>query len=265
MSQNITDITIITVCYNAKDQIQATIESVLNQNYPSIEYIIIDGASSDGTVDCVKQYGKKISKFISEKDNGIFDAMNKGIGIANGEWILFLNAGDILYSPNVISDIFKDKTYKSEILFGDTLNRYRWGYVLWEGKPFKGVEPRLPFCHQSVFVRRDLLLNNKFDTSYRFGADHKQLYTLYLKGHLFEHISSIVSVFDTTGVSSYNIQGYKEVCRANNYGKAKSFFKSFLFLVKVYLYKITPKFIIDKYRYYKYKKKGLIYHLHQEH
>lgn len=227
MSKTLTDITIITVCYNAKKQIKSTIESVLSQNYPSIEYIVIDGASTDGTVDCIKQYGNRISKFISEKDNGIFDAMNKGIDKANGKWILFLNAGDVLFSQNVISNVFKDKNYKSEIIFGDTLNRYDWGYVLWEGKPFKGVEPRLPFCHQSVFVRRDLLLNNKFDLSYRFGADHKQLYTLYLNGHLFEHVDSIVSVFDTTGVSSYNIHGYKEICRANNYGKVKFFFMSF--------------------------------------
>ena len=89
-------VSIITVVYNAEEFLEETILSVLNQDYKNIEYIIIDGGSTDLTLDIIKKYHEKIDIFVSEDDKGIFDAMNKGIGLANGEWLNFLNAGDVL-------------------------------------------------------------------------------------------------------------------------------------------------------------------------
>src|ERR1700733_2398323 len=98
-------ITIITVCYNACHCIEKTIKSVINQTYPNIEYIIIDGASTDGTLEVINKYKNHVQKLISEKDNGIYDAMNKGVRHCSGEIIYFLNADDRLYSPDTVKDV----------------------------------------------------------------------------------------------------------------------------------------------------------------
>ena len=100
-------ISIITVAYNAIQLIEATIKSVINQSYTSIEYIIIDGGSTDGTIDIIKKYDKYLAYWISEPDKGIYDAMNKAIKKANGDWINFMNCGDTFVDENVISEIFQ--------------------------------------------------------------------------------------------------------------------------------------------------------------
>lgn len=95
-------ISVVTVSYNAVSTIEQTILSVINQTYPHIEYIIIDGGSTDGTVDIIKKYADKIAYWVSEPDKGIYDAMNKGIKVATGEWINFMNSGDCLYRNDTI-------------------------------------------------------------------------------------------------------------------------------------------------------------------
>ena len=114
-------ISIVTVCYNAVAVIEKTIQSVLSQTYRNIEYIVIDGASTDGTIDVLKKYQTKISCFISEPDEGIYDAMNKGLKIATGEWICFMNAGDFFYDTEVLNSMHFDE-YSSNLygcLYGD--------------------------------------------------------------------------------------------------------------------------------------------------
>lgn len=99
-------VSIVTVCYNAADMLSKTIESVSAQSYENIEYIIIDGASTDGTKQIIQNNIEHIDKFISEKDNGIYDAMNKGTANSSGEWIIFMNAGDTFYDRDTIKDLF---------------------------------------------------------------------------------------------------------------------------------------------------------------
>ena len=100
-------ITVITVCHNAAKTLEKTIKSVLNQTYPNIEYIIIDGGSTDDTVDIIKRYADRLAYWISEPDKGIYDAMNKGIEVATGEWINFMNAGDTFYEENTIDFVLE--------------------------------------------------------------------------------------------------------------------------------------------------------------
>lgn len=259
MYETCAKITIVTVCYNAASLIEKTIISVLGQTYPNVEYILIDGASKDNTMKIVDNYARQISKIVSEKDSGIYDAMNKGIALATGDWVLFMNAGDVFYDKHIITNIFEGKEYDTDVIFGDTLNHYSWGYVLAEGHVFNGKERRLPFCHQSTFVRRSVLEANLFDLSFKVSADHNQFYTLYINNYKFLHVPEIVAIFDTTGVSGYTIRGFKDVARINQYKKITYFKNLIRAYIRVSLSKVIPSRILDRYRYTKYQKYGKIF------
>lgn len=112
-------VTVITVVFNDKQHIENTICSVINQTYKNIEYIIIDGGSTDGTMEIVKKYKNSLDYIISEKDNGIYDAMNKGIKLASGKWINFLNSGDTFNNKKVIEKISFSKFQKNTIIYGN--------------------------------------------------------------------------------------------------------------------------------------------------
>ncbi len=171
-------ITIITVCYNSVKTIEQTIQSVLKQNYPHVEYIIIDGASKDGTQKIISQYADKISLFKSEPDNGIYDAMNKGLKLASGDIIGLLNADDIYAHGKVLSMVnaaFEqnvDACYGDLIYFQDanpnSIVRY------WKSNDFKPGLFAKGWCppHPTFFVRRTVYeQHGLFDTSYRMGND----------------------------------------------------------------------------------------------
>ena len=115
-------ISVITICYNCKADLEGTIKSVLSQTYDNIEYIIVDGGSTDGTSDILKKYQNDISKLISEPDNGIYDALNKGVKAATGDWIICMNAGDIFVSATTLSDIFSQQIPQGKtVLYSDFL------------------------------------------------------------------------------------------------------------------------------------------------
>ena len=118
-------ISVVTVCYNAADTIEKTMLSVLNQTYHDIEYIIIDGGSTDGTVEIIRKYADRIAYWVSEPDKGIYDAMNKGIKVATGEWINFMNAGDEFVDEGVIEKLFQNRTIDTVgVVFGDDYNLF---------------------------------------------------------------------------------------------------------------------------------------------
>ena len=124
-------VSVVTVTFNCQDVIEGTVRSVIDQDYDNVEYIVVDGGSKDDTLDILNRYRSRFAYFISEKDNGIFDAMNKAIIASTGDWILFLNAGDILASANVLSDIFS-KPYDDNVgvVFGDVCFKRTTGISL---------------------------------------------------------------------------------------------------------------------------------------
>lgn len=196
-------ITVVTVVFNDVQHIEETILSVVNQTYPNIEYIIIDGGSTDGTVDIIKKYEERIAYWVSEPDKGIYDAMNKGIQKATGEWINFMNAGDVFALNNTISSLFIGMDYQCDVLYGDTVHILTSGRYLHRAEPIYILEHRMPFCHQSCFVKANLLKNIGFNCKYRIAADYDLFYRLYKQGYVFQQVSNTIAVFESIeGLSS---------------------------------------------------------------
>lgn len=214
MKRNV-KISVITVSYNSAKTIRKTIESVLGQNYDALEYIIIDGGSTDETVDILEEYGSGISYWVSEKDQGIYDAMNKGIKKCNGEIVAFLNSDD-WYENNILEIVAR---YYEETC-GDIL----YGNYFWIGDGEKrlmetedgitnAIHYEWPFCHQAMFFKRKLYDEiGLFDLSYRISADYEWVLRAYIKGSKFVHIPTPICTFIAGGYSQiYAKEGADEV------------------------------------------------------
>lgn len=202
-------ISVVTVCYNAVNSIEKTIQSVINQTYSNIEYIIIDGGSTDGTVDIIKKYADKVAYWVSGPDKGIYDAMNKGICIAKGEWINFMNAGDVFYDNYTISDVFTKSLSESLLcIYGDVCLKFDNDCRKVEkGRNINTIKKRMVCCHQSLF----LSLKNKnvayFDTRYCYCADYDQLLKISTNygNAVFSYFPRVISIYENeVGVSSVN-------------------------------------------------------------
>ena len=196
-------VTIITVCYNAANDLEITLESVLNQTYTNFEYLVIDGGSKDQTISLLKRYATlfknkcKTFRFISEKDNGTYDAMNKGALLAKGEWINYMNAGDSFYCKTCLEDFFSQSIQpESGVLYGDTYQMYDFGSGIAHASDYKKDNPIMPFCHQSSFVKAELIQRYLFDTSYRIIADHDLFYRLHEANIKFQYIPIIVARYN---------------------------------------------------------------------
>lgn len=196
-------ISIITVVYNGEQFLEKTINSVINQSYENIEYIIVDGGSTDGTLDIIRKYEYLIDYWISEKDQGIYDAMNKGIDLISGEWINFMNAGDKFFNKDVVHNIFSKKSYDEyHFIFGDTSVNYgNFSKQVNANSNLKDFYRGMPFCHQSVFVQTMYHRKNKFNTDYKIAADFNLAYQAFLRGCRFLYIRNVISEIITGGVS----------------------------------------------------------------
>lgn len=218
-------ISIVTVAYNAACSIEETIQSVISQDNQDYEYIVIDGGSTDGTTAIIERYASAIDYYVSEPDRGIYDAMNKAIDVANGEWIIFLNSGDKFTSPNVLSSVTNHiASYpESSVIYGDTIIKYPWGSFKSEGKAISPQDMYLPFCHQSTFVKTELMRQYKFDLSYKIVADYNFFYQLHCLGKKFLHVKELISEYDMAGYSSRRVvELYREIAKIN--GTYKTFF-----------------------------------------
>lgn len=197
-------ITIVTVCYNVESEIESTINSVINQTYPNIEYIIIDGGSDDGTVDIIKKYQDYIYHWISEPDNGVYYAMNKGISLATGEWINFMNAGDTFYAHDIVDNFVRMVQSDVDVAFGDTFVNYGKNSYIENAKPFYEHLPLhhdMGFNHQSSFFRVSLLKEWPFDTKFLIAADYNMVIELYRKGAKFLYLPIIIANYQLGGLS----------------------------------------------------------------
>jgi len=189
-------ISVITICYNAIANIEETMLSVLKQRYDKVEYIVIDGGSKDGTLDIIKKHANRLAYWASEPDQGIYDAMNKGIARATGEWINFMNAGDIFIDEEVLNKSFVN-SYKDDvdILYGDVIYQYKFGKRMVKAGNIDQIINHMVFSHQSTFVRR-ILMQKGFDTKWKLAADYNLLLGCYLEGKKYMHIATAIAIVE---------------------------------------------------------------------
>ena len=220
-------ISIITVCFNSCRTISDTINSVLTQTYPDIEYIVVDGASSDGTKELIYSFGTKISKLISEPDQGIYDALNKGIRAATGDIIGILNSDDIFYDESVIEKIaeaFEDKKLEaiiSDVQFVDPVNTSKVTRY-YSSRNFKTSRFRFGFmpAHPGFYAKRELFEKfGYYKTDYKIAADYELEMRFLLTNHIrYRYLQMPVVSMRTGGVSNKSIiSNYilnKEIARA---------------------------------------------------
>lgn len=213
-------ITVVTVCFNAENVIEETLKSVLNQTYKSLEYIIIDGKSKDNTCHIIEKYKplfiKKgfLFKFISEKDNGIYDAMNKGIRQATGKWINFMNAGDKFCNPNVIEEMF-DREIPDDVkaIYGNTILIKKNGRKLFISDAPHVILKRMIACHQAIFADVQDMKDHPFNLDYKIVADYHYMYQLFKRHGKFLALPINVVDFEAeSGVSSINKIACKWEC-----------------------------------------------------
>lgn len=196
-------ISIITVCYNAQETIQYTIDSVLSQQYSNFEYIIIDGQSTDMTCSILSSINNPKFKYISEPDEGIYDAMNKALGIASGDFLIFLGADDLFYSDKVLLDVVPFLIKQDVVYYGDVL--LKRGKKLYDGKFSRWKFGYKNVCHQSIFYPKSVYKAHLYDRDYKFVADWVYNLNLLKEGIDFIYINQIISIYNNEdGASSSN-------------------------------------------------------------
>lgn len=210
-------ITIITVSYNAENTIEATINSVINQTYNDIEYIIIDGKSTDNTLDIIKRYKNKITKWISEKDDGIYDAMNKGITLASGDYIFFLNADDFLINNNIIEKVvsYLKKDSQIDLLSGKVfiVSEKLLIQRVFDNCNLEMIKKGGVIPHQGLFVKRKICDEYKFNNSYKIVSDFEFILKCALNNKKFYFIDDIIAYYGDGGTSAiFEEVRFKEHC-----------------------------------------------------
>jgi len=202
-----TKISVITVSLNAVDCIEEAILSVVNQTYKNIEFILIDGESTDGTLDVINNYHDDINYLVSESDSGLYQAMNKGVQAATGDFIYFLNSDDFFFDENVISDVVQviEKNQSVELVYGDVLLKKEKQLVRQQQVPVltRKTLCRYGFCHQALFAKRETLLRlGGFIETYRIVADGDLLARALADGATSLHVDRDIATISLDGLSN---------------------------------------------------------------
>lgn len=206
-------LTVISSVKNAADTLERTIASVAGQRYGNLEYLIVDGGSTDGTAAIVAKHDGKVGRFLSEPDQGVYFGMNRGVSLATGEWITFLNAGDTYCGPDVLSQVMDRATTETDVLYGD--HYFGDEPEPRRALPFEALREQLRRgaideswiigfpCHQAVFARSALLREMPYDTGYRHAAEQEFLLRAYDAGRRFEKCDVPVCRYEAGGMSHH--------------------------------------------------------------
>jgi glycosyltransferase involved in cell wall biosynthesis len=206
-------ISIVTINYNRLADLKKTFNNVISlKNFHEYEYIIVDGGSSDGSVDFLTENSELISQWVSEPDRGIYDAMNKGATLASGEWIIFMNAGDCFFAEDTLQEVEAYLKSSVDVIIGGVESIYndRYGYRTIKSEPhdLEQFWHQIPTCHQSILVKRDLQVRYPFDPNLSWCADHDFLAKLYSLNHQFEAVPIVISKFEASGDRKRDLLSY---------------------------------------------------------
>ena len=239
-------ISIITVCKNAEPHLERSIKSVVDQSYPNFQYIIVDGKSTDLTLNIIKKYNNKIDTFISESDSGIYNAMNKALRYVKGDVVYFLNSDDRFFDNEIFSDIEKEFKINpsAEIVYGNVLIKANDKEKLIK---YEGIDKKYFYkntiCHQALFIRKNLYdLIGNFDENYPIHADVDWLMKAYFKYNAkFHYFSRNICHYSSEGFSSNPIYAEKhkydrQEISAKYFSEAKVKLSIKRFLIKMGLY-----------------------------
>jgi glycosyltransferase involved in cell wall biosynthesis len=195
-------ISVVTVNFNMAGEIAGTLDSILMQDYPNLEVVVIDGGSTDGSRDIIGGYSPRLSYWVSERDCNLYDGMNKGVLAATGEWMLFMNAGDRFMAANVLSRVFNKPHDDADLLYGHHIRRYAEQDIerimLAEAPE---VLPRRMFCsHQAMLMRRQLLVDRPFSLDLLI-ADYDAILAAYVSGKRFKPVDHLIAIITQGGRS----------------------------------------------------------------
>ena len=241
-------VTIITVVYNGQLLIERTVKSILSQTYTNIEYLIIDGGSKDNTLTVIKPYTSRIKKIVSEKDNGIYDAMNKGLALATGEYVLFINAGDELFSQDTLQQILSNEN-NADVYYGNTAITNDKGQQIAdrrlappESLDWKSLKYGMCVSHQSFIAKRNLC--SAYNTEYKISADFDWVINVLRKSEKVVNTHSYISKFLEGGTSNkHQIRALKERFKImiKHYGIIPTLLNHFYILLRYPIHKYTRK------------------------
>ncbi len=249
---------IITVTYNAAKVLEDTIQSIVTQTYKNIEYIIVDGASTDGTMSIVNRYRNHIHTVVSEPDDGLYDAMNKGLRMATGDYVCFLNAGDCLHEDDtlhlMVRALNEAQTEHADmelpdVIYGETDIVDAEGHFIRmrrlrapEHLTWKSFRQGMLVCHQAFFAKRSLA--EPYDLSYRFSADFDWCVRVMKKSHLLFNTHLTLIDYLQEGLTTQNhraslVERFRIMCR--HYGVVSTVLHHFGFALRMGLYKLRER------------------------
>jgi len=203
-------VSIITVVRNDAENLKNTIKSIKHNSYRNIEYIIIDGASHDCTIEIIKSNEPYISKWISEPDNGLYHAMNKGLKMAAGDYVMFLNAGDILNNDEVLNNVFSSSANEADIYYGETIIINEQGKEIGMRRlktpkilSWRSMKNGMVVCHQSIIVKRSIV--PAYNTKFRIASDYLWVLQCLKKAKVIINTNITISRFLDGGMNKSNI------------------------------------------------------------
>jgi glycosyltransferase involved in cell wall biosynthesis len=241
-------LSVITVVHNNVRDIERTLLSVLNQTYTDIEYIVVDGGSTDGTMDIVNKYSDRIAKIVSEKDRGIYDAMNKGISMMSGDYVLFMNSGDEFYTPDTVARVFASAP-GADIYYGETEMINDKGESLGQRRHkapkkfnWKGFKYGMSISHQAIYIKYGLI--GPFDKKYKLSADIDWIIRAAQKAYKIVNVDMYVAKYLVGGMSkNKHLQSLRErfVIMCRYYGIIPTLFNHIIIF-----FKLAGYFIVNR-------------------